>query len=407
MYNSLGLARRQTEGTLDMYKEQEFIQRAAALRPLLEQNATRTEADRRIPEEIIRALEDADLFELMVPKRFGGDGLTMETVLRVSAELAKGCPSTSWVLTLMNVSSWFATRAAGRLQEDIFSKTIKPRLCGGLMPSCDVQPVEGGVLVSGRWDFTSGCWHSNWCICGVPILNGGVKSDESGWAFIPMSDLTIEDTWFAAGMKGTGSNTVVADNLFVPGHRLMSLRGEHADADWAARCQPEPCDNWPLMSVLVLVLIGPVLGAAEGALEAVAAGAHQRGIKYTVYHRRSESAVVQHNIAEAAMMIDTARFHVFRAAADVDRAGTGIESDYLTRARLRADCGYAARAACEAVNLLVSIAGGSAFKESNPVQRYWRDVNVAGRHSALITATGLEIYGRALLGIEGNITRVI
>ncbi|MBV8359091.1 MAG: oxidoreductase, partial [Deltaproteobacteria bacterium] len=73
----------------------------------------------------------------------------------------------------------------------------------------------------------------------------------------------------------------------------------------------------------------------------------------------------------------------------------------------RADCGYAARAACEAVNLLVSIAGGSAFKESNPVQRYWRDVNVAGRHSALITATGLEIYGRALLGIEGNITRVV
>ncbi|MBV8055031.1 MAG: acyl-CoA dehydrogenase family protein, partial [Deltaproteobacteria bacterium] len=150
-----------------MYNEEEFIQRAAALRPLLEQNAARTEAERRIPEEIIQALEDADLFELMVPKRFGGHGLSMETVLRVSAELAKGCPSTSWVQTLMNVSAWFATRAAHRLQEDIFSKTIKPRLCGGLMPSCDLQPVDGGVLVTGRWDFTSGCWHSNWCICGV------------------------------------------------------------------------------------------------------------------------------------------------------------------------------------------------------------------------------------------------
>jgi alkylation response protein AidB-like acyl-CoA dehydrogenase len=208
-------------------------------------------------------------------------------------------------------------------------------------------------------------------------------------------------------MKGTGSNTVVADNLFVPAHRLMSLGGEHADADWAVHYQPEPCDHWPLMSVLVLVLVGPVLGAAEGALEAVINGAVQRGIKYTVYHRRSESAVVQHNLADAAMMIDTARFHVFRAAADVDRAGGGMPSDYVTRARLRADCGYAARAACEAVNLLVSIAGGSAFKESNSVQRYWRDVNVAGRHSALITATGLEIYGRALMRLEGNITRVI
>jgi len=390
-----------------MYHEEEFIQRAAALRPLLEQNAAQTEAERRIPEEIIEALEDADLFELMVPRRFGGHAVSMETVLRVSAELAKGCPSTSWVQTLMNVSSWFATRSAHRLQEDIFCKTVKPRLCGGLMPSCEIQAVDGGVVVTGRWDFTSGCWHSNWCICGVPILKDGVKTDESGWAFIPMSDLTIDDTWFAAGMKGTGSNTVVADNLFVPAHRLMSLRGEHVDSDWANRYQPEACDYWPLMSVLVLVLIGPVLGAAEGAFEAVVGGALQRGIKYTVYRRRSDSAVVQHDIAEAAMMIDTARFHIFRAAADVDHAGAGLQPDYLTRARLRADCGYAARAASDAVNLLVSIAGGSAFKDSNPVQRYWRDVNVAGRHSALITATGLEIYGRALLGLEGNITRVV
>jgi 3-hydroxy-9,10-secoandrosta-1,3,5(10)-triene-9,17-dione monooxygenase len=390
-----------------MYNGEEFIRRATALRPLLEQNAALTEAERRIPQEIIQALENAGLFELMVPKRFRGHGLSMESVLRVSAELAKGCPSTSWVQTLMNVSAWFATRAAHRLQKDIFSKTIRPRLCGGLMPSCDLQPVDGGVLVTGRWDFTSGCWHSNWCICGIPILNGGVRTDESGWAFIPMSDLTIEDTWFAAGMKGTGSNTVVANKLFVPSHRLMSLRGEHADTDWAARYEPEPCDFWPLMSVLVLVLIGPVLGAAEAALEAVITGAHQRGIKYTIYHRRSESAVVQHDIADAAMMIDTARFHTFRAAADVDRAGAGMQPDYVTRARLRADCGYAARVLCDAVNLLASIAGGSAFKEANPVQRYWRDVNVAGRHSALITATGLEIYGRALLGVEGNITRVV
>jgi 3-hydroxy-9,10-secoandrosta-1,3,5(10)-triene-9,17-dione monooxygenase len=390
-----------------MRSQEEFIQRAASVRPLLERNADRTEAARRIPDESIAALEDAGLFELMVPRRFGGHAVSMETVLKVSAELAKGCPSTSWVQTLMNVSSWFATRTGHQLQQDIFCDAVKPRLCGGLMPSCELRPADGGVIVSGRWDFTSGCWHSNWCICGIPILKDGAKTDESGWAFIPMAELTIEDTWFAAGMKGTGSNTVVAENLFVPGHRLMALRGEHADPDWATRYEPEPCDYWPLMSVLVLVLIGPVLGAAEGALEAVTATAHKRGIKYTVYHRRSESAVVQHDIAHAAMMIDTARFHIFRAAADVDRAGAGMQPDYLTRARLRADCGYASRAACEAVNLLVSIAGGSAFKESSPVQRFWRDVNVAGRHSALIAATGLEIYGRALLGVEGNITRVV
>jgi 3-hydroxy-9,10-secoandrosta-1,3,5(10)-triene-9,17-dione monooxygenase len=390
-----------------MNHEQELVSRALELTPLLERNASRTEADRRIPEQNMQALETAGLMDLLLPKRFGGQGASMKTALTISAVLAKACPSTSWVQTLMNVSAWFATRASHRVQDEIFHQAVRPRLCGSLAPNKIIQRVEGGYVISGQWDFTSGCWHANWCICGVPILDDEGKSVESGWAFIPMSDLEIEDTWYAAGMKGTGSHCVRAENLFVPNHRVMSLRGEHADEDWAARFTPEPCDLWPLKPVLVLVLIGPVLGTAEGALAVVIRDAHTRGIKYTIYRRRSDSAVVQHDIAKAATLIDTARLHILRAAADVDNTAVGIEMDYVTRARVRADCGHASQAARDAVELLVSISGGSAFKDSNPVQRFWRDIGVASRHSALTTTTNFEIYGRALLGLSDNITTVV
>jgi 3-hydroxy-9,10-secoandrosta-1,3,5(10)-triene-9,17-dione monooxygenase len=144
-----------------MNHEQYLISQATELAPLLERNASRTESDRRIAEENIRALERAGLMDLLIPKRLGGQGVTMKTSLAISAALAKACPSTSWVQTLMNVSAWFATRASHRVQEEIFGQPGRPRLCGSLAPNKIIQRVEGGYLISGEWDFTSGCWHSN------------------------------------------------------------------------------------------------------------------------------------------------------------------------------------------------------------------------------------------------------
>jgi alkylation response protein AidB-like acyl-CoA dehydrogenase len=169
--------------------EQELVSRATELRPLLEKHAAQSEADRRLVEENMRALDDAGLLEIMLPRRFGGQGASMATMLRASAELAKGCPSTAWIHAVMNISAWFATRSSSRLQQDIFHDTVKPRLCGSLEPTKTVRAVEGGAIVSGQWDFTSGCWHSNWCICGVPIPDAAGNLTDVGWAFIPMSQL--------------------------------------------------------------------------------------------------------------------------------------------------------------------------------------------------------------------------
>src|SRR5208282_5568828 len=98
--------------------EQELVSRATALRPLLDKNAAQSEADRRLVEENLRALDDAGLMEVMLPRRLGGQGASMATMLRASAELAKGCPSTAWVHAVMNISAWFATRSSSRLQQD-------------------------------------------------------------------------------------------------------------------------------------------------------------------------------------------------------------------------------------------------------------------------------------------------
>ena len=83
------------------------------------------------------------------------------------------------------------------------------------------------------------------------------------------------------------------------------------------------------------------------------------------------------------------------------------DMNYLTRARMRGECGYAAKLVREAVDSLMSVGGGSAFAEAASIQRMWRDISVASRHGMLSTAPNLEMYDRALLGAEGNITPLI
>jgi alkylation response protein AidB-like acyl-CoA dehydrogenase len=108
------------------------------------------------------------------------------------------------------------------------------------------------------------------------------------------------------------------------------------------------------------------------------------------------------------MKIDSASLHWMRAANDIDVASAAGKSlNYLTRARIRGECGYNAKLVREAVDSLMSVGGGSAFAEAASIQRMWRDISVASRHGMLSTAPNLEMYGRALLGVEGNITPLV
>lgn len=376
----------------------DVVDRAVALRPLLESNATRCEAERRLVDENLDTLAAADLFDVIVPKRHGGLGASMATQLAVSAELAQGCASTAWVQSIFNVTTWSAALLPAAGQADIFDCDDPVRICGSVMPTGTAAPVDGGYLITGEWGFASGSLHATWATGGAVVLDDRGEAGLPAVAYMPMRELEVRDTWYVAGMRGTGSNTVVADQVFVPAHR-MAGPAELFDPEPRG---PEPSDRWPVGSVLALVLAGPVLGLAQAALQAVSTNAPKRSISYTTYERQIDSTVVLRDLAEAALEIDTVRMHIFRAAAEIDAVGAGGEMDALAKARLRGACGYANDVARRAVDRLVNIAGASSFADVSPVQRIWRDLNVASRHAFLGTQPTLELYGRAMYDLDSN-----
>ena len=383
-----------------------LLDRARHMRPLLLERAAETDALRRLPDEVVAALKEAGLCRLMVPRRLGGYETSIRTYMETIAELGRGCGSTAWVASLLNVCAWLAGLFPERAQRDVWGSDPDAWIAGSLAPQGEATPVDGGWRVNGRWPWASGCLHAKWAACGIHMKDSQGQMANLGLSLMPMSELTIEDTWHMAGMKGTGSNTIVAKGAFVPEHRFLpyppafggTYRTEHTD---------EAVYRVAFVPVTVLILAGSQLGVARAALDYVISKASARGITHTNFRTQSESAGFQILLADAAMKIETAFLHAYRAADDLDRyARERSYPDLTARALMRIDTAIVAKQCREAVDLLVSAHGTSSVADASPMQRLWRDIHVASHHAITEWQVNLEVYGRALLGQE-NITHLI
>lgn len=387
----------------------ELVGRAAALRPLLQANEAQSDRERRLAEDNVRAVRDAGLGRIMTPRRFGGYETDLRTGMSVMSELATGSASTSWVMSLINVCSWLIGLFPERAQRDVWGEDPDTWGAGSLNPFAgEARRVDGGVVVTGRWPYSSGCLHAQWGVVGLRILDADGEIEDLGLSLIPMSELSIEDTWFMAGMRGSGSNTIVAHEAFIPEHRFLSYAGGAFEGTYRTEHTGEALYRSAFVPMTVLVLVGPQLGLARAALERVTAKASQRGISHTGFQVQRESAGFQIRLAEAAITIDGAHLHAFRAADDVDRAAAaGTYPDRTARARMRLDAARAARQCREAMDMLVEAHGTSSLADANPLQQMWRDMEVASRHAITDWLVNLEVYGKLLVGVEPNITELI
>jgi alkylation response protein AidB-like acyl-CoA dehydrogenase len=163
-----------------------------------------------------------------------------------------------------------------------------------------------------------------------------------------------------------------------------------------------------LIPVLALILVGPQLGLARAARDLAIAKAPKRAISYTSFEKQTDSVAFQLEVAKAALLVDTAHLHAFRAAGDIDAAARrGAKLDYLTRARVRVDTAYTADTVRAAIDRLVSAHGASSFADASTMQRIWRDSNVAGRHAVVSPTVSYEVFGKALLHVDNDVTVLV
>ena len=381
----------------------ELVARATSLVPQLFERTAEADALRRMPEANVAALRQGGMFRVLQSRRFGGYQASLRSHIDIVAEIARGCASTGWCLGVIHAHSWLMGLFPPAAQQDTFGTNPDAIIAAVITPHGTAQAVGEGYFLNGVWPFASGSEHADWLLLGAAVRDGAGAAIDEGELLVPAADILIKDDWNVAGLRGTGSCSIVAKDVFVPKHRFLSMPaaiegrapGIALHDGWLYRSAVVP--------VLALAITPAALGAARRAYDTFTKRLPGRLVAFTQRERQIEMPVTHVQVAEAATKIDVARLLLYRAADDIQRAAElGETMELARRARVRMDCAHAVRQCLEAVETLYLASGGSGIAESNPTQRAWRDVHAINMHGALNLQTNQEMYGRILLGLEPN-----
>jgi 3-hydroxy-9,10-secoandrosta-1,3,5(10)-triene-9,17-dione monooxygenase len=368
----------------------DLLRRAAELVPVLKERAARTEQLRHIPPESVQDLISSGLIRIGNPERYGGHGIEYDAVFDVGWELGRGCGSTAWCYCLWTVHNWWIGHFPARVQDEFFASGPDTIFSSGLNPAGGkAVPTSGGFRVSGRWGFSSGCDAASWVM--VAVLAPGLT-----WLLLPRSDYDIVDTWFASGLRGSGSKDIVVTDAFVPTYRTLDPE-RAGDGEWTGwELHQRLSYRLPLRCLAGWDLAAPLVGIAQGAVDEFTS----RLLGTSGPGRTADSVPLQMRLAEASAEVDTARaVHRHDIREILDKAARGDAFTQIDRARYRRDKAFLAKLCVQAVNRLFEASGARAVLESEPIQRFHRDAHAASHHAALGWDPVAEQFGRQALGL--------
>ena len=365
--------------------------RAAALAPAIAERARATQAARSVVPESIADLHASGLFSLTTPKRFGGSELGIDAVLEATIEIAAACGSTAWVYGVLAGHAWLAAKFPLKTQQEVFAdpNVLVASLIrlGGTAPE---RAAGGFVWRGGRGKFCSGIDHSQWVLVGGVVREDGI--DVQRYFLLPRADVDIEDDWYTAGLRGTGSKSIVVREAFIPEHRSVTFAAMLDGSAGASRYYQLPFQLvWPMS------LPGTAIGTARAALRAYTELVRRKldGLSGEGVAEQSASFL---RIAEASARIDAAEFILTANARRLNELAIADVTPAL-RARYRRDNAFAVQEARRAANALFEASGGSGVYESTPLERIWRDNNVASAHIGFAWDAAGVAYGREVLGL--------
>lgn len=372
----------------------DMLRRAEALVPGLRARAEDAERLRRLPEVTVQELGDAGVFALLAPVGVGGYGLGAKTYGEVIRRLARGCASTAWTAGHLAEHAWMLARWPREVQDEVFADGRQPLAAATSAPVGRARKVAGGYAISGDWSFASGIMHSQWVL--LAVQEDGVRMQ----ALVPVADLELFDAWHTDGLRGTGSNDLRADGLFVPGHRVLDWALLSGSRNPGSFVHPDPLIHAPMATLLNLVAPAVALGSAEYALELFRDQLLATRTRNGAGVRQADSPLAQARYAKASGLAATAKLHWESALSLLAAAGqpkSGLPESQ--RATFRLSLALSAEAAQDVVRLAVAGSGGSIHRLSHPLQRIQRDTGVLLNHPTLVIDPILEQAGRGLLGL--------
>ena len=373
----------------------DLVKIAKTMVPEIVANRERIEEERQIPTELSAVMAEQGLFNLYVPGELGGPELDPITAFHVVEEIARADGSTGWCVFNGAAVTSAVARISPEAAREIFGDPPVVLGSGSARAGGTAKIVDGGYVVSGRWNFLSGIDHSVglFLACRVIDDNGPVLNSDGSpmgrTVVLPVSKGEVLNTWTTMGMRGTASHDAEYSEVFVPDHHTY-MRGaaSHYDGALYTPAQSATVFGWTLSAA-------NTLGMARGAMDTFVDLASDTGStdSPTLLRDRQHIKVV---VGECEAMIDSASRYVLDTVSamwEAQLAGSPDLTEKSMRARLAIT--HAIRQSIAVADKLFVAAGTNAIHHSVGLERYFRDLHVHGQH-----ISGLPLnfeYGGAML----------
>jgi alkylation response protein AidB-like acyl-CoA dehydrogenase len=366
------------------------------LRPAIEKHRDQADAQRRIPSELLHQLSANGAFRLNTPRELGGFELPVASTMNVIERLARIDGPVAWVV--WNLNAGFSAAFMSEPDADrVWSGGPGPLIAHSSQPGL-LAETEDGYRLSGEWKVVSGVDSAQWLGLLAVVVDGGQpRVTESGpdarFCLVPRSSVTVLDTWQAAGMRGTDSNTVIADDVAVP-------------ADMAVKPTVAPRIDRPLFRIPVINQItaggaAVLIGMAQAAIDEVVALSQAKtgpdGMPLAHQPR------IQATLGQAAARLGAARAYLLMTLGALDAAATAGRrpATEAERGAMRGALCLAAETARTVLTSMYEVGSSSALYESSRLGRIFRDGHAGAQH-VIFSAAHYEMVGRTIIGLPAN-----
>ncbi len=380
---------------------EEAMRRAHELVPFLREQAPKCEEARKLTPAVMDALNRTGMLRYLQPKVRGGMELPFIAYFDIPEMLARGDISVGWVVA--NLAShhrnlvWWDPKA----QEEVWSQDPDAGIASGIAyQQGRGAPAEGGIVLSGEWNFSSGTDHSDWSMLACIVREGG-KPVDYVYCLLHRSDYEVDDDWHTLGMRATSSKTVRCKDVFVPAYRVLSMYVAREGHSWPGlEIHRNPHYRIPTTALGGHCIGGCMVGNARAALEVTIDHVKSRSTNYTGAKMR-EFPTVQLRVSAAGAKIDAAALLLRNDCVEAQGVYEGGGTlDTETRLRYKRNCALAARLCVEAVDSLHEMAGANGIFDRYPLQRIFRDARAAAGHFSFSTDAQLPPWGLVALGGE-------
>jgi len=379
----------------------EAMARARAMVPGLRSRAAHAEDMRSLLPETEAELHANGLLRMTQPRRWGGMELSWIAMFELPAEIGRGCASTAWNLANLAIHHWMLALYDERAQDEVWKENPDALIASGIAyPQGRARRADGGFVIDGYWNFSSGVDGATWNMLAVTVKDGEKVVDHR-MCLVPRTDFEIVDDWHVLGMRSTGSKSVRVKDLFVPEHRALCMYLARGEAQYpGARANRHPHYAIPLSGLGSHCIAGAAVGNAQGALELTQEAVRDRNTNYTASRMR-EFQAVQLRVAAAGARVDAARLIIrndcleAQAIAEVPRAPALEE-----KLRWKRNVAYAVQLCTDAVDNLHAMAGARGIYDHYPIQRLFRDAHALMGHIGFSWDAQAAPWGLLALGGE-------